>query len=185
MCSLRSHGSDVAERAAPDDCWIPAVSATYSGSVDKIWPSTYVWLDLLSAPSSERACAAAPAAEPVFIPSIAFKLGDAAGTKCPAAAANMVTITSAAACQSAAAAAGNPYGGNMMALYVPGGCHWLTVSGTFYFNEEATGGGNDLARPVCAGAPELDRFKAKPFHVNLGGLFLSACLVGCLFVRYQ
>ena len=70
----------------------------------------------------------------------------------------MATITSAAACQSVAAAAGNPYGGLVTASYVPGGCYWLTASGTFYYNSDATGGGNDLARPVCAGAPELDRF---------------------------
>ncbi len=67
----------------------------------------------------------------------------------------MVTITSAAACQSAAAIAAGLYGGSVTASYVPGGCYWLTVNGTFYYNEHPTGGGNDLARPVCAGAPEL------------------------------
>jgi hypothetical protein len=68
----------------------------------------------------------------------------------------MAAITSAAACQSAAAAAGipAPYGGSVTASYVPGGCYWLTASGTFYYNSDASGGGNDLARPVCAGAPD-------------------------------
>ena len=72
----------------------------------------------------------------------------------------MVTITSAAACQSAAAAAGipTPYGGTITAPYLPGGCYWLTASDTFYYNSDTTGSGNDLARLVCAGAPELDRF---------------------------
>ena len=104
-----------------------------------------------------------------------FKLGAANGTDCPD---NMVEMKSEAACQSAAAAAGNPYGGNMMALYVPGGCHWLTVSGTFYFNEEATGGGNDLARPVCAGAPDSQ-------SIPMGTMSIQVRLLACALVRWN
>ena len=68
----------------------------------------------------------------------------------------MVEMTSEAACRSAAAVTGKPYRNNTSALYVPRNCYWLTAAESFYFNEEESGGGNYLAQPVCAGAPELD-----------------------------
>jgi hypothetical protein len=119
---------------------------------------------------AKHALAAAPAAAPIFSPPNVFALGAANGTNCPGI---IFPMTSAAACQGAAAVAGNPYGGSERASYVPGGCYWLTASGTFYFNEHPTGGGNDLAQPVCTGAPDSHEY---PMATTVVSLRLCVCV---------
>ena len=94
------------------------------------------------------------AKEPVFSPRSAFALGDASGTNCPGTG-NMAKVTSAAACQSAAAIAAGLYADSVAASYMPGGCYWHTLSGEFYYNTNVGGGGNVFARPVCAGALDV------------------------------
>ncbi len=88
---------------------------------------------------------------PVFDPPTALALGSADGTGCLG---NMAEITSAAACESAAAFAERPYSGSVTAAFMPRGCYWHTLAGSFYYNTDATGGVNYLAPPVCAGAAD-------------------------------
>jgi hypothetical protein len=100
---------------------------------------------------------------PVFDPPKAFELGSANGTSCPTG-----QITSAEECASAAAVGASPYRGSLDSPYMPGGCYWLTIGGSFYYNTNARGNGNFFARPVCAGARGLCGVLAsmKPFALR-------------------
>jgi hypothetical protein len=87
---------------------------------------------------------------PIFDPPTSFALGSANGSSCPTG-----QITSAAACQSAAAVGARLYRGSVTGSFVPSGCYWLTIGGSFYYNTNARGNGNFFAQPVCAGARGL------------------------------
>ena len=87
---------------------------------------------------------------PVFDPPTAFALGNANGTSCPTG-----QITS-EECASAAAVSARPYRGSLDSPYMPSGCYWLSIGGSFYYNTNTSGfGANLVAQPVCAGAPAL------------------------------
>ncbi len=90
------------------------------------------------------------AAAPALDPPHAFGLGNAGDISCPA---GTVKMTSEAACKNAAAVGGRFYGGGVTASVMPGGCGWLTIGGSFYFNSNTSGGGNAAWQPVCAGTP--------------------------------
>ncbi len=113
---------------------------------------------------------AAPSAAPEFNPQSLFALGAANMNKiiqnvCPA---ETLTVLSSATCELAAAAAGKPYGGSLNGImqtghgsagFLPLGCIWFSVGGSFYFNtatQAAYGFPNPYARPVCAGAPRFE-----------------------------
>jgi hypothetical protein len=88
----------------------------------------------------------------VFDPPKSFALGNASATICPT---NTAKVPSTVTCQIVAAVAGKPYGGGVMASFYVSGCYWHTLFGSFYFNDDVSGGGNYFAQPVCAGAPDL------------------------------
>jgi hypothetical protein len=79
----------------------------------------------------------------------AFALGDTRSTACSASYGKLVT---AAACQTAAGAARITYGGSGTYSSYPYGCYWHAISGSVYFNANASGAANFYARPLCAGA---------------------------------
>ncbi len=97
-----------------------------------------------------RAASPLPAA-PVFNPAGAIALGTSYTKDCPEKTSRMST---AAACAVAAALTSRPFSQFTSSAAVPGGCGWLTAGGSFYFNADLSGGGeNFFAQPVCAGAP--------------------------------
>jgi hypothetical protein len=78
-----------------------------------------------------------------------FTFGANNTNACPT---NTDPMAVAAACEVAADAAGRPYGGTVALAFVPRGCVWLSVGGSFYDNSE-NGPGHASAQPVCASAP--------------------------------
>jgi hypothetical protein len=98
-----------------------------------------------------RTCGVGPAtAVPALNPPTAFALG--IGANCPT---GLFRITTVAGCASAAAVGARPYRGSLDSPYMPKGCYWLTIGGSFYYNTNAGFGTNLVAQPVCAGAPGL------------------------------
>ena len=95
----------------------------------------------------------------------AFALGTNGGTACPASYARLGTAD---ACKSAADAASKTYGGNVAYSFYPYGCYWHTVSGSVYYNSNASGAANFYAQPLCAGAAlthiSMDRHCARGSH---------------------
>ncbi len=79
----------------------------------------------------------------------AFALGNASSSTCPA---SYVPLTNEDACASAAAIANSKYGDPGAYSYYPAGCYWHRVTGTVYYNTDATGAANYYAQPLCAGA---------------------------------
>ncbi len=117
-----------------------------------------------------RACCAAPAAPPEFNRQSLFALGASDTNVCPS---ETFPVPSSASCLVAAAIAGKPYGGSVNAVssgetelktiyYMPAGCVWYSVGGSFYFNTATPSGDFRVTRfhyaysqPVCAGAPRF------------------------------
>ncbi len=98
-----------------------------------------------------RTCCAGPAtAVPTLTPPKPFELGS--GADCPQ---GLFRITTVAGCASAATVSASPYRGSLDSPYMPKGCYWLTIGGSFYYNTNAGFGKNLVAQPVCAGAPGL------------------------------
>jgi hypothetical protein len=98
-----------------------------------------------------QTCGVGPAtAVPTLTPPKAFELGR--GADCPP---GRFRITTVAGCASAAAVSATPYRGSLDSPYMPKGCYWLTIGGSFYYNKNAGFGTNLVAQPVCAGAPDL------------------------------
>ena len=81
----------------------------------------------------------------------AFALGTTSGTACPASYARLDT---AVACKSAADAARKAYT-DVAYLHYPYGCYWHTITGSVYYNSNASGAANFYAQPLCAGAALL------------------------------
>ncbi len=89
---------------------------------------------------------------------------------CPA---ETFTVSTTAACEVAAAAAGRPYGGSLKSQALYTGCVWSSA-GSFYSNTKPpdvmgfAGGGGQL---VCAGAPDFAPQSRKPKRVP-GGYYI-------------
>ena len=81
----------------------------------------------------------------------AFALGGASANVCPA---SFFRLDTEAACASAAAIAGKAFGGSVTLSGLPGGCYWVTLGSTVYYNTHATGAANVYAQLLCAGAAE-------------------------------
>jgi hypothetical protein len=62
-------------------------------------------------------------------------------------------LVTAGACKSAADAASKAFGGSVAYSYYPYGCYWHTVTGSVYYNTNASGAANFYAQPLCAGEP--------------------------------
>jgi hypothetical protein len=69
---------------------------------------------------------------------------------CPAS--YSLLLKTADACKGAAGAASREYGGSGTYAYYPYGCFWHSVTGSVYYNKNATGAANFYAQPLCAGA---------------------------------
>jgi hypothetical protein len=124
-------------------------------------------------------CAAPAAPAVTFDPPSAFALGSAGGTSCPS---GRAAVLNPADCQTAAASAARPHGGAVRVGGLPAGCVWLTVgAGSFFFNN-AVGGGNGYAQPVCAGAPD-SKHRQCPSSANIcmrAGLFVCVRTRSCV-----
>ena len=82
----------------------------------------------------------------------AYVFGDTNSNSCPA---NYVRIVDQATCVSAALATGKTWGYNETRADRPMGCFWYTTGAQYqiYLNVHATGAGDAMVRPLCAGAP--------------------------------
>jgi hypothetical protein len=78
----------------------------------------------------------------------AFESSSASRNVCPS---GFLRLGTADACESAAAVAGEAYGGSGAYSYYPTGCFWHIASGSFYFNTHTKGAANYYAQPLCAG----------------------------------
>jgi hypothetical protein len=82
----------------------------------------------------------------------AFALGRSSEAACPA---SYFPLSSGDACKSAAGAANRTYGGSGIYSYYPAGCYWHTITGSVYYNSNATGVADVYAKPLCAGAHSI------------------------------
>ncbi len=80
----------------------------------------------------------------------AFALGVAGSNACPPSYSRIGTEDM---CKSAAAIAGNRFGGSVASSYYPSGCYWHTISGRVYLNPDVGGAGNYYTQPFCVGPP--------------------------------
>ncbi len=78
----------------------------------------------------------------------AFALGSPSSTTCPA---SYNPPSTAGECKSAADAASKAFGGSVTYWFYPYGCYWHTVTGSAYYNTNASGAANFYAQPLCAG----------------------------------
>ncbi len=133
-----------------------------------------------------RARCAAPAAAPEFNPPGFFALDasafdptkDASILTCPA---GMVPMPIGSdLCERAAKVAGRPFGGNVTTKFMPSGCVWYSVSGSFYFNAAPYGNGHASAQSVCAGAPDSAQHQyPSSAHMRMG---VCVCVCACMCV---
>ena len=95
--------------------------------------------------------AARPAAAPC---AAGYAWGEDGSNQCPT---SYYTIVDAAACATAATAAGEAYFGTDTDPSSPSGCYFGQRSGRFYFNADAVGAGVRGAQLLCSGAARLAR----------------------------
>ncbi len=78
-----------------------------------------------------------------------YAWGEDGSNRCPA---SYYAIVNAAACKTAAAAAGKAYLGSVTDPSYPSGCYVYLDNGGFYFNADAVGAGNPGTLLLCSGA---------------------------------
>jgi hypothetical protein len=78
-----------------------------------------------------------------------YAWGEDGRNRCPA---RYYVIVNAAACESAATAAGKAYIGNETDPSYPSGCYFYFGDNGFYFNADAVGDGNPGTQLLCSGA---------------------------------
>jgi hypothetical protein len=83
-----------------------------------------------------------------------YAWGEDGSNQCPT---SYYAIVNAAACETAAAAAGKDYLGRSTDPSSPSGCFFLQRSGGFVFNADAVGAGVRGAQLLCSGAANLAR----------------------------
>jgi hypothetical protein len=78
-----------------------------------------------------------------------YAWGEDGSNQCPT---SYYAIDTAAACESAAAAAGKAYLGSETDTHDPSGCYFYQGKAGFYFNDDAVGAGDRGKQLLCSGA---------------------------------
>jgi hypothetical protein len=98
----------------------------------------------------------------------AFLLGGTEVTTDACPASYSLLLKTADACKGAAGAASREYAGSGTYAYYPYGCFWHSVTGSVYYNKNATGAANSYAKPLCAGAAHA-RARHSCTQLTMGG----------------
>ena len=83
-----------------------------------------------------------------------YAWGEDGGNQCPI---SYYSIVNAAACETAATAAGKDYSGTETVPFLPSGCFFGQRYGAFVFNADAVGTGVRGTQLLCSGTAHLAR----------------------------